>query len=1595
MLYPVANIDADVSEVEGVAAVPTSDVSVRILSGLNDATELSTTGAVNRASAKLDLGETMLGGTTSAEFRISASSNDGEQDRVDAAVPGTGNGPGGIFEPGSGGCCSLTSSDLELTQESDNQVIGLRFTNVNVPRGATITSAELEFEIDEEHSDVTNLVIYGDASDNSAALSNSNGNITDRPATSMTVAWTNVFPAVQNAKISNNAIAPIIQEIVCRGAGVVVGTCPAAVAGNWTSGNDLMLMVFGTGKRETESFNGEPANAPVLRVTYNTGPLSTADQIIALRFPKVDIPQGYTITDAHIEFRVATPSTDGLDGTIDDAFTIAIEATDDAAPIGAADNDITSRTPAPITLSWSAAEGLTDWTIGPAIDPESGLPVENTFQTPDLAGLIQQVTDRPMWCGGNALLIGLSSASPAASRIAHSFESNPSAAPILRVNFDKVTIPVGATGCNAQEYTATVKTGADDAEESTVTQVIDRDSSDLELSTDADQQVIGIRFQDIPIPQGANILDADITFTVDETNTGATTLLIEGHDVDSAPIFSTGNQDISSRARTGQSVPWPTLPSWTTVGSKYSTPDIKDIVKEIVDRPLWAPGNDMVFILTGTGERTAESYNGDPLSAPKLRIRIEGSLVSGSGPTTVRQRLLDIVDELEYKTGTPIVDTLYEAALYFRGELVDYGLVRGDQGSRSEYTRVSHPASYTGGTGVLRTGACSLLNLNSLDCITEAIQGPARYVSPIEFDCQTHHIVLLTDGSPSVNTSVARIEAMTNTTCTGSGSGKCGPELVKFLHDNDQSSTITRSEVITHVIGFNFSSSYIRDLALISSFPEGRYAEADSAAELVAAFSAILADILSQPTSFATPSLTVNAFNKLFVRNEVYFSLFEPEKDVRWQGNVKKYLLCDQELITERGDTTPCILGEILDNGANPAIDATSKIDPDSVNLWTDAPGTGDGPDVTMQGAQAFVPEHTVRDSVYTYTDSVDPILVGGGVDLTLAAHRVTDANTDLTGTLLGNVAMTAGDRTDLINWIRGQDVDNLEAPAGIAVSRFRFGDPLHASPIAVTFGGTDAIPVIKIFTATNDGTVRMINSATGEEEWVFIPQALLPLQATLRADLGEDHPYGMDLTPIVWQSDVNADGVITAAEGDFVRIIMGMRRGGRNMYALDVTPALVVPLDPTINGSVQPKLLWRIEGGTTNFPKLCETWSPPQLTNIRFDDAGSIIIKTVLIFGGGNNEGVDEIYGDSTSKGNAVYIVDPATGSRIWHVSNAGADVNIPTMIFPVTAPVAIFDSDGDNVTDRMYVPDIGGNIHRVDLGPTLGVGANGGTVVGLLADVALSAGAVTGPLGAETRKFYHGVDVVQVNETLFSNEARYDMVVTVSGSRPKPRNLVTHNTIYAFRDFDTAGMPDGDNNNLADSAFPTRDPALVNTGPLTRADLSDLTANPLQVDAGGSFSNPTADDFINDPSTGFRTRSGSLIDLIEDPADPTSFIGEKGLARPITLAGKLFFTTYVPTITAALQASCQLAEGEGRLYGIDILTGAALFADWDSGDGGGADPTTGDRSLTLGGGLPSEAVPVFQKKGLTIIVGGGGGATTVKPGIGLPRERTYWYQQ
>lgn len=167
-----------------------------------------------------------------------------------------------------------------------------------------------------------------------------------------------------------------------------------------------------------------------------------------------------------------------------------------------------------------------------------------------------------------------------------------------------------------------VTSGADDVEERQ-TGTVAIDSSDLELVIDGTKiQTVGIRFTDIDIPEGAVITAAYVQFQADKTSAGEVSLLIRGQDSDDAAAFSTVKFSVSSRPTTDASVSW-TPSDWSIGGESglaQRTPDLSAIVQEIVDRDGWAALNDMVFLITGTGTRRADAFEGSAAGAPLLHI---------------------------------------------------------------------------------------------------------------------------------------------------------------------------------------------------------------------------------------------------------------------------------------------------------------------------------------------------------------------------------------------------------------------------------------------------------------------------------------------------------------------------------------------------------------------------------------------------------------------------------------------------------------------------------------------------------------------------------------------------------------------------------------------------------------------------------------------------------------------------------------------------------------------------------------------------------------------------------------------------------------
>ncbi len=151
-------------------------------------------------------------------------------------------------------------------------------------------------------------------------------------------------------------------------------------------------------------------------------------------------------------------------------------------------------------------------------------------------------------------------------------------------------------------------------------------SPDLEMAYDygwhGGEQAVGIRFQNVNIPQGATILSAHLRMTTDDTGDDATTVEIRAQDSANAATFLSTENNISSRPTTSTSVPWD-VPVWDTEFKSYTTPDLTAVVQEVVGRDLWVKNNSMAFVITGTGTRSAKSYDKIPAMAPMLHVEYE------------------------------------------------------------------------------------------------------------------------------------------------------------------------------------------------------------------------------------------------------------------------------------------------------------------------------------------------------------------------------------------------------------------------------------------------------------------------------------------------------------------------------------------------------------------------------------------------------------------------------------------------------------------------------------------------------------------------------------------------------------------------------------------------------------------------------------------------------------------------------------------------------------------------------------------------------------------------------------------------------------
>ncbi|MCQ8889029.1 PilC/PilY family type IV pilus protein [Pseudoalteromonas carrageenovora] len=875
------------------------------------------------------------------------------------------------------------------------------------------------------------------------------------------------------------------------------------------------------------------------------------------------------------------------------------------------------------------------------------------------------------------------------------------------------------------------------------------------------------------------------------------------------------------------------------------------------------------------------SDNEDTIDFGLMRFKSTtgGYIVNGVGSDSSVVR--NSIAALPADGGTPLTETLWEAYLYITGQGVQYGLeattlerdTSAELRTGSQYTEVECDWVWKG----RRSGwvyECE-------NVVKDNYQ--YTYISPFEdsdaeaIRCDNSiNIIYMTDGDPSGdNDSDSQISAEHEKYFgeglnwnTDSYYSSYLHQMAKIIHGtSDVTVDLYPSTPDIHetgrlyTIGFGsgMSASGQELLRRAASLGGGENLPASTPDELSNSLNSAISRIREVNDSFSSPSVASNNVDQTRSRDAIYFAMFYPETNTRWGGNLKKLKVSGSE---------------IVDSADNTALDSDGLIDTDAKTFWLPDGQSADGNLVAQGGVNYHLATLTgtpAEDRRNLYTDKQGDI-----VDFT------TNIVSDILDLVTNNpISLSSSD----IEWAMGIDVDDEDNDGSNTDQRSDiFGDPLHSKPVAIDYGNDD----IRILIGTNAGFLHMFKDDDTNNEvsesWAFIPSDLYDIIQPLRnEDTGK--VYGMDGPISVYFSDKSLndegvnDGIVDASDGDDVWAFAGMRRGGRNYYALDIT-------NPN-----EPKKLWDnpIEGGKGDFTELAQTWSKPQIAYIKaFGD------KPLLVFGAGYDTNKDAVVRSEDSVGRGIYIVEAETGKKVWALTPSENGFKGKHSI---AANVSTLDSDYDGYIDRIYAADTGGDIWRIDM-----PGSSTSNFTHFkLAELGSS-------LASQDRRFFYQPLVARtlyskVSETTINGETvitrldtPYDAIVIGSGNRSKPTGINEDDQLFMIRD-----------ENTVTKSFTTSPTAIKPT------DLMQMNSDPF----GNALDD--VDEFVDlevdlAKFKGWRYELGS---------------GEKSLAAATVVGGVAYFTSFTPSSDTSTENQCSLSGGGGSLYAFHLHYGTKVYDD------------------------------------------------------------------
>lgn len=831
------------------------------------------------------------------------------------------------------------------------------------------------------------------------------------------------------------------------------------------------------------------------------------------------------------------------------------------------------------------------------------------------------------------------------------------------------------------------------------------------------------------------------------------------------------------------------------VGAPPSTTDVPNVLIVLDNTANW----NTAF----TNEMNALKSVINALPVNKFRVGLMMYTETGSGNGNpggayVRAaiRLMDATNKAKYANLVASLDigddkgngrslglAMVESYLYFSGQDAYSG---GNKKKRDYFGNVLTPDStYSNSNSVYALSGNAFSSASS-----------TTYLKPSTSDCAKNYVIYI--GNTTATGNVTKDSSSENSTATtklasnggaiieipispSGHSDNIANEWARFMKISPEAITTYTVDVSQGTGGNALDNSAL--LESMANVSDGKYflvnSTADSGKQIVDALNSIFSEIQSVNSVFASVSLPVSVNTQGTYLNQVYIGMFRPDSDAkpRWAGNLKQYKL------GRAGNVSTGTLQLQDANSAAAINNTTGFITECARSFWTPTStdtewaGKPQGDCLTVANSQAsnYPDGNIVEKGAQAYKlrgSSTRTVYTCSATD---CATRLIFNNTNVSATDLG--AASTSERDALINWTIGTDVDdeNLNLNSTTERRLSAHADVVHSRPTAVNFG-TISSPNVVVFYGTNDGLLHAINGnrtspnigsiPPGGELWSFMTPDFYPTIKRLRDNTTAiNFPNTTITSPTPLPKPYGFDGPITAFKGKLTSagtektfVYATMRRGGRGLYAFDVTNTVTDPTNPTFKWMVGCNKAGTCTSGMSG---IGQTWSSVKSLTASGYGSG---VTPMIIMGGGYDTCEDADTGTannsctSTSKGHYVYVLNADTGAVIKTFDTAGTR----GIVGDITI---VRDSAGQAIYG--YAVDLGGNVYRIKFGDSTANADNSGTwTMTKIASLGCSTTTACNP----NRKFMFAPSVADVD----GNYA----IMLGSGDREKPLTYYTATT-------------------------------------------------------------------------------------------------------------------------------------------------------------------------------------------------------------------------